>query len=49
MKYWEIIADNLCKAGWNWGGVIPLLLLTQVEANAQNEFNWENVSRAWQN
>jgi hypothetical protein len=21
MKYWEIIADNLSKAGWNWGCV----------------------------
>jgi hypothetical protein len=21
MKYWEIIADNLCKAGWSWGCV----------------------------
>jgi hypothetical protein len=19
MKYWEIIADNLSKAGWSWG------------------------------
>jgi hypothetical protein len=21
MKYWEIIADNLRKAGWSWGWV----------------------------
>ena len=21
MKYWEIIADNLSKAGWSWGPV----------------------------
>jgi hypothetical protein len=21
MKYWEIIADNLSKAGWSWGRV----------------------------
>ena len=21
MKYWEIIADNLSKAGWSWGWV----------------------------
>ena len=21
MKYWEIIADSLSKAGWNWGCV----------------------------
>jgi hypothetical protein len=19
MKYWEVIADNLSKAGWSWG------------------------------
>jgi len=22
MKYWEIIADNLSKAGWSWGCVV---------------------------
>ena len=21
VKYWEIIADNLSKAGWTWGSV----------------------------
>jgi hypothetical protein len=21
IKYWEVIADNLSKAGWNWGCV----------------------------
>ena len=21
MKYWEIVADNLSKAGWSWGCV----------------------------
>jgi hypothetical protein len=24
MKYWEIIADNLSKAGWSWGCVSVL-------------------------
>jgi hypothetical protein len=27
VKYWEIIADNLSKAGWSWGcvsAVIPV-------------------------
>ncbi|HEU5248225.1 MAG TPA: hypothetical protein VFU09_14145 [Candidatus Udaeobacter sp.] len=24
MKYWEIIADNLKKAGWSWGWVAAL-------------------------
>jgi hypothetical protein len=22
VKYWEIIADNLSKAGWSWGWVL---------------------------
>src|SRR5438552_1301869 len=24
MKYWEIIADNLSKAGWSWGCIATL-------------------------
>jgi hypothetical protein len=24
VKYWEIIADNLSKAGWSWGYVSPI-------------------------
>ena len=24
VKYWEIIADNLSKAGWSWGYVSAL-------------------------
>jgi hypothetical protein len=24
VKYWEIIADNLSKAGWSWGYVSTL-------------------------
>ena len=24
VKYWEIIADNLSKAGWSWGCVSPI-------------------------
>ena len=24
MKYWEIIADRLSKAGWSWGGVATI-------------------------
>jgi hypothetical protein len=24
VKYWEIIADNLTKAGWSWGCVPAL-------------------------
>jgi hypothetical protein len=39
MKYWEIIADNLSKAGWSWGCVAavdakgePSGLLTRIAA-----------------
>jgi hypothetical protein len=24
LKYWEIIADNLSKAGWSWGCVAAI-------------------------
>jgi hypothetical protein len=24
VKYWEVIADNLSKAGWSWGWVSAL-------------------------
>jgi hypothetical protein len=24
MKYWEVIADNLSKAGWSWGCVATI-------------------------
>jgi hypothetical protein len=24
MNYWEIIADNLSKAGWSWGCVLAI-------------------------
>jgi hypothetical protein len=26
MKYWEVIADNLKKAGWNLGWCQPLIV-----------------------
>jgi hypothetical protein len=26
VKYWEIIADNLSKAGWSWGCVSAKIL-----------------------
>jgi hypothetical protein len=25
-KYWEIIADNLSKAGWSWAVFLPSIL-----------------------
>ena len=27
MKYWEIIADNLSKAGWSLGCVLPVVVM----------------------
>ena len=32
MKYWEIIADNLSKAGWSWGCV------SAIDANRRTIF-----------
>jgi hypothetical protein len=32
VKYWEIIADNLSKAGWSWGCVAT------VDSNGQTIF-----------
>lgn len=32
MKYWEIIGDNLSKAGWNWGCVAT------VDSNGRTSF-----------
>jgi hypothetical protein len=29
MRYWELIADNLSKAGWSWG------CISAVESNGQ--------------
>jgi hypothetical protein len=30
MKYWEIIADNLSKAGWSWGCVATINIKGQM-------------------
>jgi hypothetical protein len=32
VKYWEIIADNLSKAGWSWGRV------SAVDSNGRTMF-----------
>jgi hypothetical protein len=32
MKYWEIIADNLSEAGWNWG------CASAIDSNGQTIF-----------
>jgi hypothetical protein len=41
VKYWEIIADNLSKAGWSWGCVSavdsegqPISIRTRIAAMA---------------
>jgi hypothetical protein len=40
MKYWEIIADNLSKAGWSWGCVSAISFngrtMWIVDANRDN-------------
>ena len=41
VKYWEIIADNLSKAGWSWGCVATVnregrtIWVVDAERNAQ--------------
>jgi hypothetical protein len=39
MKYWEIIADNLSKAGWSWGCV------SAIDSNARPIIRkiWQDV------
>jgi len=39
MKYWEIIADNLKKAGWSWGYV------SAVDSEALCHVSLETVAR----
>ena len=45
MKHWEIIADNLSKAGWSWGCVAT------VDANGRTIFAVEAhrgvLARSW--
>jgi hypothetical protein len=36
MKYWEITADNLSKAGWSWGCVSGVPAKKSVETTAAN-------------
>jgi uncharacterized protein YjbI with pentapeptide repeats len=51
VKYWEIIADNLSKAGWSWGYVSALGFLTvisaSVAANAQANAGELNPAEQW--
>jgi len=48
MKYWEIIADNLSKAGWSWGCVSALDLegLTIWIADAHRDDGNRFIARA---
>jgi hypothetical protein len=40
VKYWEIIADNLSKAGWSWGCVANNAALM-----AQNQYPCDSTDR----
>jgi hypothetical protein len=48
MKYWEIIADNLSKAGWSWGWVsaVDCERRTIFVADAQGGYGKRFVVRA---
>ena len=50
VKYWEIIADNLSKAGWSWGYVCPLRIAAGTAAR-RNIFRLTilPVHRIWPN
>jgi hypothetical protein len=47
MKYWEIIADNLSKAGWSWGCVatVDSIGRTIFVANAHRGWSRKNKAR----
>jgi hypothetical protein len=38
MKYWEIIADNLSKAGWSWGCV------SAIDSNGERSGLWTHIA-----
>jgi len=38
MKYWEIIADNLSKAGWSWGCV------SAIDSNGRTIFVADHIA-----
>ena len=44
MKYWEIIADNLSKAGFSWGGSQPLIPTGEQFGLLMHIATTENVS-----
>jgi hypothetical protein len=53
VKYWEIIADNLSKAGWSWGCALSarrkgwprLLTSNQRSATSPDPHEFHPVSR----
>src|SRR6266487_1378184 len=48
MKYWEIIADNLSKAGWSWGCVFSIFSswsIALVNQRSNNVFGSSILSR----
>jgi hypothetical protein len=44
MKYWEIIADNLSKAGWSWGCVSALISVGEQSGLQTHTVTTETVS-----
>jgi hypothetical protein len=38
VRYWEIIADNLSKAGWSWGCV------SAIDSNGRNDLDCRRAS-----
>ena len=40
VKYWEIIADNLSKAGWSWGCVSAIDSNARVGKRSQAPVFW---------
>jgi hypothetical protein len=45
VKDWEIIADNLSKAGWSWGCVSAIDELRRMKASAIGLPSTEDCSR----
>jgi hypothetical protein len=44
VKYWEIIADNLSKAGWSWGCVSALIPTGEQSSSQTRMAATESVS-----
>jgi len=47
VKYWEIIADNLSKAGWSWAASQRLISMRKQSSLLTHIAATENVSSLW--